>query len=72
MRERQNFQKEVNNWDHDEMVSWDVGVFWGQVQLRCNVHQSNVGEPFLWMEQMSISIQWLSGTSSKYSGTCNM
>ena len=31
MRERQNFQKEVDNWDHDAIAASDFGVFWGQV-----------------------------------------
>lgn len=31
MRERQNFQKEVDNWDHDAIASSDFGVLWGQV-----------------------------------------
>ena len=42
MRERQNFQKDVDNWDHDAIASSDFGVFWGQVKLRCNAHQNNV------------------------------
>lgn len=30
MRERQNFQKEVDNWDHDDAVTCsEFGLFWG-------------------------------------------